>query len=186
MADFYLVVWVLYLGPFLLALIYGMMTSLPESRNGHAQFDLGFVIVTFMVLTFFYQFHEARLTWVYMPILFAYLLMFAPVNNSDAGDRLAQGMTKILCGTFLAVGLFGLMVPPGDYWNPSFRFMALAPARAWFWDLLSIKTKDRYHLQTQCGSMTEICAAAITPTYDDYAQSSLQAYKNRHLRQLPM
>jgi hypothetical protein len=181
MMPFYFQTWTIILGPFVPALVYGAVRSHAADPAGVARFELAAVIVVFMALVSVYQFYESRFTWFFMPILFALVLILVPSADRVAADVNDRRLARIVSGTFFGVGLFGLLLTPGEYWTPTFRAVALAPPRTWFGDSFRIKTVDRYELESRCGSMTNICPSAVTPHPDDYVFVVLDAYRLRHL-----
>jgi hypothetical protein len=183
MAGLYAVVWPIYLGPFVPAGIAAIMTGArlaPAKRRQRR--DVGIVIACFMTLTFFYHWEEARFTWFYLCIVISFLVLSAPSISADSIDGVERRMSATLYATFIGVTLLGLLVPPGEYWLPRFRSMALAPARTWLFDALVKETEDRFDLRLRCGTMTEVCDAASVASQDPYIVVTLQTYKSRWLR----
>ena len=127
------------------------------------------VVVCFAILSFFYQWPEARFTFLYA----GYVVILACV----ALQKIPGGSAKGVVGAVsLALTLFvSLLVVPGNYWQPNLREIRFDFERSWLAQAIRARPVDRFGLVNDCYGPDNFCTAADATS----AVSQLGAYALR-------
>jgi hypothetical protein len=124
---------------------------------------LWLMVIVFALLTFFYQWPDARFTYVYQPILFlALMALTAPEPGTDAGlgeDRWLERLSQVTAALIILQSLF--VVP--DYWQPRMTNLRISASQSWLGQALSAHPQDRNLLGEYCPSPAWVCSEAKLP-----------------------
>lgn len=111
----------------------------------------------FMVLLFFYQWQDMRLSMVLVSAAAAIGLIFmAAVFRSNASSAWVAGLFALVLATIM-----GLFIRPSSYWVPStFAFDPMASAGLWS---IGVEPVDRWGIVGTCGELKPWCAEMVMP-----------------------
>jgi hypothetical protein len=179
MTRYYLNVWATSFGVFAPLVIAALAMRLRRNlRPRLYEAALAATLLTFIVLSYFYQWRESRFTFIYLTIFFAALLM---ITRPPVG-AVAEGSTveRKLIWTCAASALIGLLVVPSDYWMPRLMGTRVDWNHAWVGEALRAQPADRFDLAHHCPSIAALCAAAAAPPQSSpYRQQMFDQYKRR-------
>ncbi len=179
MAGFYAGVWPTAFVVFLPALL------LIISRRSSGKWmtaDLLSLLASSMVfagLTFFYQWPEARFTYVYWPVV---LCLFLVLSRLPSSLEFSQ-VDKLIRKTCFGIVALGLLVVPGNgYWQPTVRLTNIDWYSTWIAQLWTGATVDRFALEASCGSDSQWCAEAPVENFgSDYIKQIMFEYRRRRI-----
>lgn len=144
---------------------------------------LWLTVLAFALLTFFTQSPEARLTYVYQPVLFlALMALTAPEIGPDAlleGDRWLERLSQFTAALVL---LETLVVVP-DASLPSIPARQFSASQTWLGQAFTAEPQDRFLLADYCPSLAWVCSEAQIPTGPDAPTIRIQAEYRRYQRQ---
>ena len=114
------------------------------------------VVSCFAILTFFYQWPEARFTFFYTG--YAVILACVLLQKIPASKMSAKG---VVCAISMALTLFAsMLVVPGNYWQPNLRKTRFDIEWSWLGQVIRAHPVDRFGLIKDCPGPDNFCAAA--------------------------
>jgi len=182
MTGFYVDMWSFALLPFVpLLVVCFSWKALAEP----AVLLFGAIVAAFVVITFFYQWADARFTDIYAPLLTLGAMAITSKRIASFADRASAVPVvrlAVLTAAFLAVQ--GLALAPASDWSPRWSQVVLRPADTWVGEWgFTAKPVDRFGLKATCASSQMFCDQVAVPAgYDPYASrimSDFLAYKRR-------
>jgi hypothetical protein len=128
MLGFYLNLWCISfipLAPFLLPLV--IKKNQIEYKFLKPFLFLATTTICFMILTFFYQWKEARFTFIYFPVVILTLIFTILFFK---GTMLH--FSKTFCFFVLSISFVsGMVITPKDMWQPQMNGLSLDPQNSW-------------------------------------------------------
>ncbi len=183
MADFYLSVWPLAFGPLAISLLFIAFARMRTGPLATAEtLALGAVVLCFAVLTFIYQWEDARFTFVYLPIVWLLGISWASSGCAAEGDTpsRSQGLHAALGAGAAVTVMVGLLIAPQNYWQPNLAHTHFAPRSTWVAAAIQASPVDRMSLQARCTGMHDVCdKARIPPSMGSYEQMMFGEYIRR-------
>ncbi len=184
MASFYSSVWPLAFGTFLPAILVGIYARFKSKLwiPSVEQLALLGLMSAFATMTFIYQWTESRLTYMYLPLVWLTLLAWNSKVVSYMTPSLTRLSERVLLVASTATIAVGLIIHPGDYWKPDLAKTRLAPSQNWILSTFTAQPLDRFHLQTMCEGMSDVCEKAeYLPQASPYRTMMFEEYKRRTL-----
>lgn len=192
MLGFYRELWPLFFGAMVPTAITAAFFKLRHAALPTVQqLALVAICLAFAMLCMLYQWEDARFTFIYMPIAWLALVALCGKFALKAGGEATQSTRVnhdrgILTGAIAASAVvsitMGLAFAPASYWQPKLAETRIAFSQSWINAALRESPRDRFYLQSNCGSRTVICAAAsYDPPWSTYSETMFSEYKRRAL-----
>jgi hypothetical protein len=186
MAAFYANTWAFFLGPFACCVAYWLFVlraGRPPLRFRIA--ILAAIVAAFSGLAFFYQWPEARFTFIYLGlviVLAAAMLETGAASGTGVNTQdYARGAAMI--ASLAAVVLTSFVLVPASYWNPSLSTLRIRPRESWFMGWVSARPVDRFRLRESCKTTREFCSATpVAGKVDPYQDRLLGDYRALMMR----
>jgi hypothetical protein len=172
MAAFYANTWAFFLGPLLCCVAYWLF-ALGAGRPpfGFRIAILAIIVAAFSGLAFFYQWPEARFTFIYFGLV---IVLAAAMLESGAASKIHQyARSAAMIVSLAAVVLTSFVLVPASYWNPSLSTLRIRPRESWFMGWVSARPVDRFRLKDTCKTTREYCSATPLPEKVDPYQDRI-------------
>ena len=137
-------------------------------------------VLTFLLLSFVYQWPESRFTAIYVQVtMLATLAVVAHHQRLSGEINISSGpVGRLSLATALFVAAQGLIIAPTNDWAPSWKSANVAPRETWFAEMLfTARPLDRFGLKETCASTIRYCENVRVPNgLDPYGTRIMQDY----------
>jgi len=167
MTSFYLNVWCISffpLAPFLLPLV--IRKNQIEYKLLKPFLFLASTTICFMMLTFFYQWKEARFTFIYFPVVICTLILAILFFK---GAKLF--LNKTFCFFVLVISFVsGMIIIPKNMWQPQINGLSLNPKNSWLAQALYTEPNQRLTFSEKI--------VTVPAGYGNYPSNIINCYIN--------
>ena len=181
MFDFYLHAWGFYFLPFVPMFLGALLADKNKVFHDPYLISIWLSVVVFMFLALFYQWKDARFTFIFWP--FFIIALFKTV---DLIDEKYRKFYRICVGISATLIIFqSVLLYTGNEWWPDIRQVGLDPRKTWVAEvLLSEPVDDRFRLQEECFKPDRLCSEMIVDD-DNYVKKVIDAYLKIDKTKLP-
>jgi hypothetical protein len=181
MVPFYARVWSLVYVPLLPFAVTALVVWWRSDRRFHSEvLFLGVTVVLFAGLSVFYQWAEARFTFIYQPVVLLLLMALAsPAAVATPQTRRRWGLATVgaVCSAVLVAG--SVAVTPLTYYGPP--TLAWRPRSSWILEAWFSRPVDRFELARSRAA--NVYSKATMPDFGPYPGKIVAAYLALRMRQ---
>lgn len=174
MAGFYFHVWIfafIFLIPFVFHVLWKRRAELIKSP---VLIGAWAATICLLMLTFFYQWEDFRLT---MPAASSLSLALILTLREDISGKTPEFNALFITVPAIVGTIFYLSVAPATYWRPRLDELSVSPSSTWVAGLLGAEPFDRFRTHELCNDSQPICESAELPeSLTGYQQLILHAF----------
>ena len=161
MTTFYLNVWLYYFAPFILFVVLAKNQITFIKKIDRVNLSLFFIILSVALLCFFYQWTDARFSYILWPWAIIFFFKTVKPKNNRKGFIL-----------ILILFLLSSSLVPGSFWGPRVFDLSLNAKKNWFVEYMTMNHTNR-KFET-CRSHN--CENSFIENSDNYVKGTMSKY----------